>query len=93
VAKNNDLVNISIKVHPDFKEVILKAAQQQDSLGLGNISDFIRRAIQSYMANDSAKNMDLLFLYNLLTNKFKLKLDLTDIEKQRLRKIEGGISG
>ncbi|GAH42603.1 unnamed protein product, partial [marine sediment metagenome] len=41
MASNSDLINISIKVHPEFKEVISKAAQKDDTLGIGNISDFI----------------------------------------------------
>ncbi len=93
MATNGDLVNISIKVHPDFKRKIQKAAEKQDSLGLGNVSDFIRRAIQSYIKSDSVKNEDLLFLYNLLSNKFKLKTELTSIEKKRLEKIEGDMDG
>lgn len=93
MATNNNLVNISLKVHPDFKKLIEEAAKQEDSLGLGNISEFIRKAIQAYINENSTQNIDLLFLYNLLANKFRLKAELTDIEKQRLEKIEGDISG
>ena len=93
MATNGNLINISIKVHPDFKETISRAAQKEDTLGIGNISDFIRKAIQSYMSNDSTGNEDVLFLYNLLANKFKLKAELTSIEKKRLEKIEGDIDG
>lgn len=92
MTNNTNLVNISIKVHPDFKEKISKAAQKEDSLGIGNVSDYIRRAIQAKVDGDPERSIDLLFLYNLLSNKFRLKENLTDIEKQHLRKIEGDIS-
>ena len=93
MASNGNLINISIKVRPSFKEVIENEAKKDDTLGIGNISDFIRKAIQAYISNDSTKNADVLFLYNLLANKFKLKAELTSIEKKRLEKIEADMDG
>ena len=49
MASNNNLINISIKVHQDFKDAIQNAAKKDDTLGIGNVSDFIRKAIQMYI--------------------------------------------
>ena len=83
---------ISVKVTPAFKERLKQKSVADDPLGMGNLSDTVRKACQSYLAGDSFENDDLKFLYNLLENKFKLKLELTDIEKRKLQKIEGDLN-
>ena len=93
MASNDKLVNISLKVPPAFKELIQSAAKREDSLGLGNVSDFIRKAIQGYITKDIDNNADLAFLYNLMVNKFALKSELTDIEKKSIEKIESDLNG
>lgn len=88
----NGLDWVSVKVTPAFKEKLRLKAIAEDPLGIGNISDVVRKACQSYLAGDSFGNEDLKFLYNLLENKFKLKIELTDIEKRKLQKIEGELN-
>ena len=88
----SDLEWISVKVTPAFKERLQKKADNDSTLGAGNLSDIVRKACQSYLAGSSFGNEDLKFLYNLLENKFKLKISLTDIEKRKLQKIEGEIN-
>ena len=90
---NNNLINISIKVQPNFKELIESEAKKGDTLGIGNVSEFIRKCIQEHIFKTADRSTDVEFLYNLLSNKFKLKAELTNLEKQSLKKIEDDLDG
>lgn len=90
--EKNGLVWLSVKVTPEFKEKLQNKANRESAIGDGNLSELVRKSCQSRLAGDSFENEDLKFLYNLLENKFKLKIALTDIEKRKLQKIEGEIN-
>lgn len=87
--EKNGLVWLSVKVLPAFKERLQKKADTESAIGEGNLSEIVRKACVNYLAGETFENEDLKFLYNLLENKFKLKIGLTDIEKRKLQKIEG----
>ncbi|KKN76345.1 hypothetical protein LCGC14_0371970 [marine sediment metagenome] len=91
--KKNGLVWISIKVTPQFKESVKEKSIKEDPLGMGNLSNTVRKAIQSYLTGDFIGNEDLKFLYRLMEDKFTLKVALTDNEKQRLMRMDGDING
>jgi len=91
--KEEELVWLSVKVTPAFKEKIEEFAKSVDPLGKGNKSDIVRKACQNYLAGNSAGNENLAFLYNLMENKFRLKTNLTEFEKKKLQMIEGDLSG
>lgn len=92
IKLTSNLEWISVKVTPAFKERLKQKSIADDPLGRGNLSDTVRKACQAYVAGNSFGNEDMIFLYNLLENKFKLKIELTDIEKRKLQKIEGDIN-